>query len=209
MVNHEGVPPHADASLSGDDLVRLCAAMEAGKRPRVYLRDAVPSLGIDAASSAQVIAVQGSTVTVRPKGVGDDVPFEASELYSSRGAAVRAAAAPAPPRRPRARKAAPAVLKAAVDGPAATRVSVTINGHANGTWTVQSAHGTHKVGPAARVSVDAVVKAVAELGDTTALSAVGAVRDHAKRAAAARVAELSAELERAQDALRDLEHGKH
>ncbi|MDQ2723850.1 MAG: hypothetical protein M3Y19_11170, partial [Actinomycetota bacterium] len=182
------MPPHEDASLSEDDLVRLCAAMEAGKRPRVYLRDAVPSLGIDAASSAQVIAVQGSTVTVRPKGIGDDVPFEASELYNSRGAAVRAAAAPAPPRRPRARKAAPAVPKAAMRESAATRVSVTINGHANGTWTVQSANGSRKLGPTAPVSVDAVAKAVAELGDTTAVRAVSAVRDHAKQAAAARVA---------------------
>jgi len=203
VVNHEPVPPRELASLSEDDLIRLRAAVQAGKRPRVYLRDAVPSLGIAAASSAQVVSVQHGTVTVRPKGVGDDVPFESSELYASRSAAINAEAIPAP-RRTRAARPA----KTVPNTPPATRVSVTINGTATGGWTVQSAHGSHKLGAPAPVAVDAVARAIAELGDATAIEAVDAVRNHATQAAAARVAELSAELHRAQEALRALESGR-
>jgi len=214
VVDHEPVPPREHANLSADDLVRLRAAVQDGKRPRVYLRDAVPSLGIAAASSAQVVSVQDGTVTVRPKGVGDDVPFESAELYASRAAAINAAATPAP-RRPRAAQQNKPTPTPAVQAPpkkappgktAATRVSVTISGGANGRWTVQSAHGSRKLGAPEAVAVDAVGRAVAELGDATAIHAVDAVRNHAQQAAAARVAELSAELERAQAALRALEH---
>ncbi len=214
------MPPPEFASLSEDDLSRLRAAVESGKRPRVYLRDAVPSLGIAAASSAQVVSVQDGTVTVRPKGVGDDVPFESGELYTSRAAAINAASnkaasnkaasnkaasnkavAPPSPRRTRAARPSTSAPKT----PPATRVSVTINGTAAGGWTVHSAHGAHKLGSPAPVPVDAVIRAVAALGDRTAVSAVDAVRNHAQHAAAARVAELSAELQRAEAALRALE----
>ncbi|WP_164860662.1 DUF6319 family protein [Rhodococcus sp. X156] len=102
------VPPRRKTAttLTQEDAAALRAALAEGKRPTVYLRDGVPSLGVPAASSARVVSVQGeSTVLARPKGVSDDLPYELGELYASRSAALAAAALPpaAPPkRRPRA-----------------------------------------------------------------------------------------------------------
>lgn len=73
--------------LSTDDLESLTTALAAGKRVTVYLRDPMPSLDLPAAASARVISVDGSTVTVRPKGVDDQLPFEADELLKTRTAA--------------------------------------------------------------------------------------------------------------------------
>lgn len=231
-------PKPVAASLSEDELTCLRTALEEGKRPTVYLRDAVPSLGVDAASSARVVSVEGSTVTVRPKGVGDDVPFDAGELYSTKAAATHAATAvagtrtarvaargPAPrlpvpvrpaaaqelraPRAPAARE-VPDVPKAtARRATTAQRISVTISGTAAGGWTVQCTQGVRKLGDPAPVTADAVVRAVAALGDEAVSTAVSEVLDAARRAAAERVAELRAELERAQTALQAFSQGSH
>ncbi|MEO9221787.1 MAG: DUF6319 family protein [Mycobacteriaceae bacterium] len=207
-------------SLTVDDLARLQSALNAGKRPSVYLRDGVPSLGVDAASSARVVSVDAETVTVRPKGVGDDVPFDAGELFATRAAATAAAAAvntaaaavntaaaarravPAPraAATPLRRKAAPrasATPRASDDPP--PPVTVTLSGSADGRWTVHCAPGTR--GPATPVAAEAVSRAVAALGEDSVRAAVADVLEHARRAAARRVAELSSELERAQHAL--------
>lgn len=72
--------------LSTDDLESLTTALAAGKRVTVYLRDPMPSLDLPAGASARVISVDGSTVTVRPKGVDDQLPFEADELLKTRTA---------------------------------------------------------------------------------------------------------------------------
>ena len=214
MVDHDGVPPRGKpVSLTVDDLARLQSALDAGKRPSVYLRDGVPSLGVDAASSARVVSVDAETVTVRPKGVGDDVPFEAGELYATRGAAVNAAAAAssAPPARraipasraaatPLRRKAVPAARtspRASDDPP--PPVTVTLSGSADGRWTVHCGPGSR--GSTTPVAAQAVSRAVAALGEDSVSAAVADVLEHARRSAARRVAELSSELERAQVAL--------
>ncbi|MGZ4533431.1 MAG: DUF6319 family protein [Mycobacteriaceae bacterium] len=238
-------PKPVAASLSEDELTCLRTALEEGKRPTVYLRDAVPSLGVDAASSARVVSVEGSTVTVRPKGVGDDVPFDAGELYSTKAAATHAATAvagtrtarvaasgPAPrlpvpvrpaaarelraPRAPAAREAsevpkatARRAKTAARRATTAQRISVTISGTADGGWTVQCTQGVRKLGDPAPVTADAVVRAVAALGDEAVSTAVSEVLDAARRAAAERVAELRAELELAQTALQAFNQGSH
>ncbi|MEO9328951.1 DUF6319 family protein [Gordonia aurantiaca] len=102
MCEHGRVNAQRKAGLTPDDLRSLSAGLDAGKRVTVYLRDPIPALGIDAGTSARVISVDGATVTVRPKGVDDQLPFEADELSISRPST---GAAPA---RKRAAKAAPA-----------------------------------------------------------------------------------------------------
>lgn len=209
MVNHAGVPSgnQPAAALSEDDLARLATALKAGKRPTVYLRDAVTSLGVPAASSARVVSVRAGTVTVRPKGVGDDVPFEAGELYATRAAAIGAAAgqrtAPASART-RPRRPAVAATPAPTPRGAGAGVSVTITGSADGAWTVQCASGSHRPRSPSPVDADAVARAVAALDNKAVSAAVAAVLDIARRAAAERVAALSAQLEAAQATLQDL-----
>lgn len=99
------MPPRKRAGdhLTEQDLTDLAAALSAGKRATVYLIDATPSLGLPAGCSAKVVSVDGSTVLIRPKGVNDELPFEADELRLTRNSATPAAK-PAPERR----KAAPA-----------------------------------------------------------------------------------------------------
>ena len=76
--------------LDTADLAALVAALEEGKRPTVYLNDPVPGLGLPAGASAKVVAVEGATVRLRPRGVADELPFEAGELRASK--TLRAAA---------------------------------------------------------------------------------------------------------------------
>ncbi|WP_454163126.1 DUF6319 family protein [Gordonia iterans] len=67
-------------SLTTDDLTRLAAAVTEGKRATVYLREGTPSLGLAPGSSARVVSVDGTTLVVRPRGVDDELPYEADEL---------------------------------------------------------------------------------------------------------------------------------
>ncbi len=71
-------------------MIDLAAAVSAGKRATVYLVEATPSLGLPAGCSAKVVSVDGSTVLIRPKGVNDELPFEADELRLTRTPAVPA-----------------------------------------------------------------------------------------------------------------------
>ncbi len=102
--------------LSTADLDSLSEGLAAGRRITVYLREPVSSLGLEAGASARVIAVDGSTVTVRPKGVDDELPYEADELQMRRAPA----RAPSPKRRPAAKTVdTPAVTPATAEtGPA-------------------------------------------------------------------------------------------
>lgn len=105
-----GVSSHRRPGLTPDDLESLSAALAAGKRATVYLRDPMPSLGLDAGASARVVSIDGSTVMVSPKGVDDQLPFEADELQKTRAAtsassarqrAARATPAPDPGQPPK------------------------------------------------------------------------------------------------------------
>lgn len=195
--------------LTAEDLTDLSASLAAGRRRTLWLREPLSSLGLAAGSSARVVAVDGTTVTVRPKGVDDDVPFEARELASSRAAATapppRAARAP---RAPRVRRApAPAPAPVAADPPPVPRsaararragsVTVMLSGAADGGWTVEHALGGARPTRAAPVSPEAVARAVHALGHAATSAAVDAVLEHARAAAQAQVAELSARLEQA------------
>lgn len=84
--------------LTAENLEALAAAVAEGKRATVYLREATPSLGIEAGCSAKVVSVEGNTVVIRPKGVNDELPFEAEELRMTRKAPEPVAARKAPAR---------------------------------------------------------------------------------------------------------------
>ena len=103
--------------LTPDELADLTAAVAEGRRATVYLREAVPSLNLAEGASARVISVSGSTVLVKPKGVDDELPYEADELRRSKNP-------PPPPARAPRKKAAPkSGPSTASKAPAATKPS--------------------------------------------------------------------------------------
>ncbi|AZZ82371.1 hypothetical protein BJF87_21855 [Gordonia sp. CNJ-863] len=243
MCEHGRVSSQKRTGLTAVDLESLSAALAAGKRVTVYLRDPMPSLGLDAGTSARVLSVDGSTVTVRPKGVDDQLPFEADELQRARSASAPAKAAPRSPRTapadptpsvrpaptPKAaavepkptpepttrpepappRSAAPksAPAKAARRSKNSTAaVSVTITSAGESLWTVSVAHGTKK-GKPAEVTADRVARAMQELGDDAAITAVDEVIESAREAAQRKIEELTRELENARAALAHLDVG--
>ncbi|CRK50750.1 conserved hypothetical protein [Rhodococcus sp. RD6.2] len=109
--------------LTEQNLTDLAAAIADGKRATVYLNDATPSLGLPAGCSAKVVSVDGTTVLIRPKGVNDELPFEADELRMTRNPsqpAAKPAPAPkpaAPPARPRSAAAQAALDRSAASAP--------------------------------------------------------------------------------------------
>lgn len=229
--------------MTAENLETLAAAIAEGKRATVYLREAMPSLGLEAGASAKVISVQGNTLLIRPKGVDDELPFEAEELLMRRTPAAKPAPAPAAPATPVVHQEiepgpppapktpapktpapkTPAAKTVATPAPAATAVpkpaavpakrtskkvpagvSVTIHAGADNDWSVTVAHGAKRPGKAVPVSPDAVERAVRELGEETAIEAVESIIVAARNLAAARVDELSRQLEDARKALEAL-----
>ena len=203
--------------LTAEDLTDLVASLASGRRRTLWLREPVTSLGLPAGASARVVSVAGTTVTVRPKGVDDDVPFEARELAGSRAAATAPPPrAPRVPRAPRARNhsvAAPAAP--VVDEPKPTRrpaprsrrtasVTVLLSGTPDGGWSVEHAVGGRRSSRPAAVSAESVARAVQALGHPATSEAVDAVLEHARGAAQAQIAALSARLEQARAELEAL-----
>ncbi|ERB50736.1 translation initiation factor [Rhodococcus sp. P27] len=219
--------------LTADNLAALATAVAEGKRATVYLREATPSLGIEAGTSAKVVSVDGNTVMIRPKGVNDELPFEAEELRINRVSAAPASSAPRPkpvveseplmeplvePVRPKPRaQPAPAPVPTTTAAPAATPrpavkrakklpagISVTIHAGADNDWSVTVTQGAKRPGKAVPVAPDAVERAVRELGEPTAIEAVESIIVAARDMAAARVDELSRQLEEARKMLEAL-----
>jgi hypothetical protein len=229
----------ARAGLNADDLIALTGALAQGARATVYLRDPVPSLGLTAGTSAKVVSVDGATVLVRPRGVDDELPFEAEELSLTRNAApkpqpkaqVKPPAAPPQPNpapakpNPAPAKPNPAPAKpngAQLNGAAPpnatppkaksprvaagrrktpTTVTVTLHADLDGAWTVAVQQGDRPAGKTVSVNADAVERAVAELGEPGAQRAVQAALDVAREIAAARIEELTRQLEQARGTL--------
>ncbi|MDL9935990.1 DUF6319 family protein [Gordonia sp. ABSL1-1] len=236
-----GVSARKSTGLTPDDLESLRAGLAAGKRVTVYLREPMPSLDLDAGTSARVVSVDGSTVTVSPKGIDDELPFEADELQKSRPSTTTPSAPrtpkaqptaspttprpaapkpappqasskpavtrePSPPARPEEPKSAPAPARTprrAKSAPAAVSVTITSTGETS--WTVSVAHGTKKHGKPTEVTADRVERAIRELGDDTAITAVDVAISSARAAAQKRIEELSVELEAARAALARLD----
>jgi len=223
-----------DAALSPEDLTALAAAVAEGKRATVYLREATPSLNLPAGASAKVVRIEGNTVVVRPRGVDDELPFEAEELRLTRlppkspapapqparktptpaikpttDVSANPTVAPAPPPAPVKRTRQPAATPATRSTPRSAKkiqdgISVTIHGGPDNDWTVSVAYGARPAGKATPVKPDAVERAVAELDDPTAREAVDAVLSAARDAVSSRIAELSRQLEEARSALAKL-----
>ena len=217
--------------LTTDDLATLTGALAAGKRATVYLRDPMPSLDLPAGASARVISVDGSTVTVRPKGVDDQLPFEADELLKTRTSPTTAPARQRPVRVTSAPSSAaptprtiaaeskpkpqpvtsipvepkPAPTKALRRTKPPTALSVTITSVGDSAWTVSLSHGTKKHGKATEVTSDRVARAMQMLGDEAAIQAVNAVIESARAAAQKRIEELSQELAAAKEMLAHLD----
>ncbi|MGC0366012.1 hypothetical protein ABH922_003996 [Rhodococcus sp. 27YEA15] len=219
--------------LTAEQLETLASAVAEGKRATVYLREATPSLGIEAGTSAKVVSVDGNTVLIRPKGVNDELPFEAEELRINRVSATPAAPMQRPKPavveseplmepltpNPRTRQQPRAVAVQAevtsapvpVPRPAVKRakklpagVSVTIHAGADNDWSVTVTHGAKRPGKAVPVTPDAVERAIRELGEPTAVEAVESIIVAARDVAAARVDELSRQLEEARKMLEAL-----
>ncbi|MGC4932075.1 DUF6319 family protein [Gordonia sp. DT30] len=82
------------ASLTPEDLTSLAAEVAQGRRPTVYLREGIPGLDLEPGTSARVLSVSGSTVTVSPRGVDDELPYEANELRRTKNEAPARSSAP-------------------------------------------------------------------------------------------------------------------
>ncbi len=85
----------ANESLTSENLATLATALAEGRRATVYLIEPTPSLGLPAGTSAKVVSIDGTTVTISPKGVNDELPFEAEELRITRNSPSGTAAKPA------------------------------------------------------------------------------------------------------------------
>ncbi|MGV8875281.1 MAG: DUF6319 family protein [Rhodococcus sp. (in: high G+C Gram-positive bacteria)] len=112
------MPPRGRAvndSLTPENLATLAASLADGRRATVYLREPNPSLGLPDGTSAKVVSIDGNTVTISPKGVNDELPYEAEELRITRNAATRATRVPA-------KKVAPAPTRIVEPKSAATSV---------------------------------------------------------------------------------------
>ncbi|MFW0792151.1 hypothetical protein [Gordonia sp. CPCC 205333] len=207
------MPPRrsASASLTPDDLAALATAVADGKQPTVYLREGTPSLGLTPGASARVLAVSGQTVTVKPRGVDDELPFEADELRltktdtpqpdkAKKGKANSSATAekPAAPAKTAA-PAKPARRTGAKKPPAS--VTVTIYGSPDNTWSVSVTRGGRKPTRSRSVTPDCAEAAIGELDDSPARDAASAVLNAARDEARRRVDELSRELAAAQEEL--------
>ncbi|MGO3325370.1 DUF6319 family protein [Gordonia sp. (in: high G+C Gram-positive bacteria)] len=221
-------------SLTPDDLTKLATALADGRRATVYLREAVPSLGLEEGSSAKVVSIADTTVTVSPRGVDDELPYEADELRITkdapptpeparkapqRKAAPRKAAAPAPkPASASSASVPPSSGPEATPRPAVKRtpkkatpkkstqsVTVTVYGTTDNDWFVSMTRGAKKPPRSRPVTPEAVNAAVRELGDATTRDAVTSVLSAAHEEAQRRVEELSRELAAAKQALAALE----
>ncbi|MEU3476009.1 DUF6319 family protein [Rhodococcus sp. NPDC006774] len=116
------MPPRGRAvndSLTPENLATLAAALAEGRRATVYLREPNPSLGLPDGTSAKVVSIDGNTVTISPKGVNDELPYEAEELRITRNTATP----PAPAKRVAAKRippSAPAQPQASAPTPTPT-----------------------------------------------------------------------------------------
>lgn len=117
------MPPRGRAvndSLTPENLTTLAAALAEGRRATVYLREPNPSLGLPDGTSAKVVSIDGNTVTISPKGVNDELPYEAEELRITRNPATP----PAPAKRIPAKK---TVSTAPVSKPVAASEPVAVS----------------------------------------------------------------------------------
>ncbi|MFN8055003.1 DUF6319 family protein [Gordonia sp. (in: high G+C Gram-positive bacteria)] len=199
----------------------MATSLAAGKRTTVFLREAIPSLGLAAGTSAKVVSIDGSTVTIRPTGVDDELPYEADELRMTKQAPSNPPKSPVRSQKPpivekattRTRAQAPVPKPVEPMKPRATRarlakprsVTVTIFGSSDNEWSVAVTAGGRKPNQSRSVKPASVEAALRGLGDGAALEAAESVLAAAREEAARKVAMLSRELEAAKETLAALE----
>ncbi|MGL4305119.1 MAG: hypothetical protein ACRCSF_03110 [Mycobacteriaceae bacterium] len=202
----------ADA-LTHDQLAMLAESLKAGRRATVYLREAVPTLGLEAGSSARVISITGTTVTIRPKGIDDELPYEAEELRLKQNSEPKPVTSKPVVSKPVAVKVVQQAVVESGPSPAKTaprrrkavqNVSIVIQSVSPEQWSVAVSVGSKRPGKPIVLTAEAVLKAVDALGEPAVQEAVAEVLDQAREAAQQRVAELSAQLEQAQVTLKAL-----
>lgn len=205
-------PEPTSAFLTADDLATLADAVSNGKQPTVYLRDGTASLNLTPGTSARVLAVAGTTVTIKPRGVDDELPYDADELRMSKNPPPQPEKPPAKPRRaavatrasvssvsPPTNTPKPARRPGAAKPP--TSVTVTIHGSADNKWSLAVTRGGRKPARSRSVTPEAVDAAIRGLADDAAAQATASVLHAARDEARQRVDQLSRELAAAQDAL--------
>ncbi|MGV9860791.1 DUF6319 family protein [Gordonia sp. NPDC003425] len=148
------------------------------RRPTRTAVDAPDPSGLKPTASAKPTASSKSTASSKP-------------TASSQPAANSKSAPPRPASR-RDKQSAPAV-------------TVAITSSDMGAWSVSVSRGSKKQGKPVEVSAARVARAMRELGDDAAISAVDGVITSARASAERRVAELRDELEHARAALADLD----
>lgn len=195
-------------------MAELSEAIREGRRATVYLREPLPAQGLDAGASARVVAVNGRTVIVRPRGVDDEIPFEAEELRRTKAAPPEpervkpatqtrkpATKAPAKEAAPKRQPSSPRRTSAGKAGPCA----IVLRADEEGEWTLEVQRASGQPLKPVAVQPDAVLRAVQELGHQPATKTVENALSAARAAAARRVEELKQKLEEAKSALQSLE----
>ncbi|OZE24645.1 translation initiation factor [Rhodococcus sp. 05-2255-1e] len=146
------MPPRGRAvndSLTPENLTTLAAALAGGRRATVYLREPNPSLGLPDGTSAKVVSIDGNTVTISPKGVNDELPYEAEELRITRNPATP----PAPAKRIPAKKTA---STAPVSKPVAASEPVAVSSSSPSSTSVTAS--TSSAAPKAVPATDVAAK---------------------------------------------------
>lgn len=221
-------------SLSDQDLAQLRRELTAGRPPTVWFTPAAVGVeaGRSAKIVAFADTTEGDYVQVRPTGSKDVLSFSPSELTLTKpprrkpaaaknaatappaktgtrptplppaprpASALATSVAPSPPPAP-ARRARP---RATQSSARVAELTVTLTSNPAGDWTAEVTTGKKRIVRALPVTPAEVARAAKALPAPVA-EAVDAALESARQQQLARVAQLQAELEEAQRALKDL-----
>ncbi|RLK61653.1 DUF6319 family protein [Actinokineospora cianjurensis] len=199
-------------ALGPDEVERLRVALAEGKPTPVWFTSV--AVGVEAGLQAKVVAfdepAEGDFIQVRPHGSRDVLAFSPAELTTVKPRPKPARIAPPPPQEPEPLTVVQGIEPAEPSRPRQrakqqqpVEITVTLHATPDGEWSVDVLVGkkrTVRWVPVPAGDIARVAKSLpAEVGAAIALS-LDAARERQLR----RVAELKAELEAAQRALRDL-----
>jgi hypothetical protein len=215
--------------LSEQDILDLRAAVADGRPAMVWFT--AKAVGVEAGKSGKVQAfaepAEGDFIEVRPTGSQDTLSFAKAELTAARPKRRPAPKKPAPPPPPAAEPEVQVYRPAPVEKPVnpvppkpvqpqpvqpkpvvrrgkpPAEVTVTLHATSQGEWTVEVMVGSKRSVKARPVAAVAIAKAAKELPDEVE-HAISAVLAEARQRHQERVAQLQAELEAAQRALKEL-----
>jgi hypothetical protein len=214
--------------LSEQDILDLRAAVADGRPAMVWFT--AKAVGVAAGRSGKVQSfaepAEGDFIEVRPTGSQDTLSFSRAELTTTRPKRQPAPKKPAPPPPPAEEPEIQIYRPAPVEKPVSpvppkpvqpqpvqpkpvrrgkppAEVTVTLHATSQGEWTVEVMVGSKRSVKARPVAAVAIAKAARELPDEVE-NAISAVLAEARQRHQERVAQLQAELEAAQRALKEL-----